>query len=312
MTGARANAIVQFPAGEMADDARSLLLNVARNVSRGEASLIDDTIAVAAAKARLAGNHWAFDAPSKAIEAWIAGMFPGYSEEELNRLRVAVVARFALEHSDVSHHLPASVLALYPVFFERLARFLANTANRIYKLDYYFKDVRYALGLTVPCGLLQIDLCYRVGPRLLLREVVHSRLARPGWDYVWSAAWGCWYNTHLDPREMDEFGEAGWTASFCRIAETLQLNRHICGAAGVSWFYDPAVERISPELAYLRRNQIENGAFSLGLGEAPQHTKNALHASRPRQLLYAEGKYAPVGFLMAWPRRPLIAWAVGK
>jgi hypothetical protein len=304
-----ASAPIPFTAGEIADSTRSLLLSVARNVSQREDALIGDTLAAAVVRARHAAKHWAFEAPSTVVEGWIVSLFPGYRDEELNRIRVAVLARLALEHSDVQDRLPVSVLCLYPGFFERLARFLANATTRSYKPDYYFKDVRYALGLTVPCGLQQIDLSYRIGPRLILREIAHSRLARLGWDYLWFSAWGRWYNTHLDPREMSEFGEAGWTASFCRIAEMLELNPHLCGAAGVSWFYDPAVGEISPELAYLRQNQMKNGGFSLRLGEAPQHTKNALYASRKRQQLYSEGTYKPAGFLVAWPRQALIAWA---
>jgi len=79
---------------------------------------------------------------------------------------------------------------------------------------------------------------------------------------------GRWYDTHLDPREMSDFNPMGWTASFCRIADMLEINRKVCGAAGVSWYYDPKVGEISPALAYLRSNQVDNGAFSLRLGPA--------------------------------------------
>jgi hypothetical protein len=139
--------------------------------------------------------------------------------------------------------------------------------------------------------------------------MLHTHLSQPGRDYLLSSAWGRWYNTHLDPRDMEEFNERGWIASFCRVAHMLELNRSVCGAAGVSWYYDPKVGEISPELAYVRRNQIENGAFSLRLGPAPQHTKNAIYASRVRQERYKRGDYLPMGFLIAWPRKPLIAWA---
>ncbi len=293
----------------MAEGTRSLLLEIALNVAPEENALLSAALPLTAAEARKTAGHWAFEAPSNAINDWIANAFPRYRDEELNRIRVAIVARLALDHCEIEDRLPPSVLGLYPSFYARLAGFLSNTTSRTYKPDFFCKDVRYALGLTVPCGLLQIDLRYRIGPRLVLREVIDSAPLRLGWDYLLSSAWGRWYNTHLDPREMGEFNPAGWTASFGRIAETLELNPHVCGAAGGSWFYDPVVGEISTELAYVRRNQIENGAFSIRLGEAPQHTKNALYASRTRQELYARGKYLPAGFLIAWPRRPLIAWA---
>jgi hypothetical protein len=305
----RMRATVRLPAGQMADAARSRFMELAQNLSAQEKALLDSSLPAAAAQARHAAGHWAFEGPSRAVEALVARLFPEHQIEELNRIRVAIIARLVLEHSEVEDQLPASVLSLYPAFFDRLAEFLAKTTSRSYRPDFFCKDVRYALGLTVPCGLLQIDLRYRIGPRLILREMIRSGLPKTAWDYVLSCAWGRWYNTHLDPRDMGEFNPAGWIASFCRVAEMLELNPTVCGAAGASWFYDPVVSEISPELAYVRRNQVENGAFSVRLGEAPQHIKNALFASRTRQELCDQGKYVPMGFLIAWPRRALIGWA---
>ena len=308
----RARAPVRFPAGEMTDATRSKFVELAQNVSSQENELLNISLPVTAAEARRSASHWAFEEPSRTVEALIERLFPDYRAEELNRIRVAVVARLVLEHSEVEDQLPASVLSLYPEFFERLSEFLAKTTGRTYKPDFFCKDVRYALGLTVPCGLLQIDLRYRIGPRLIVREMIRSRFPKPAWDYALSFAWGRWYNTHLDPRDMGEFNPTGWIASFCRVAEMLELNPSVCGAAGASWFYDPVVSEISPELAYVRRNQVENGAFTVRLGEAPQHIKNALFGSRARQELYERGKYAPTGFLIAWPRRSLLAWAANR
>jgi hypothetical protein len=291
----------------MTDATRSLFLDVAQNVSQKEDAELSAALPHAVARARAAAAHWDFGAPSKIVDGCIAGIFPAYRDDDLNRIRVAVVARLALEHSEVEDRLPASVLALYPSFLDRVARFLANTTGRTYKVDFYCKDVRYALGLTVPCGLLQIDLRYSIGPKLILREFMRSGLPQMSCDLL-PLVWGRWYNTHLDPRDMGEFNLGGWTASFCRIGETLELNSAVRGAAGASWFYDPMVSQISPELAYMRRNQISSGAFSFYLGDAPHHTKNALYASRIRQDLYAEGKYLPAAYLIAWPRRRLIDW----
>src|SRR5215831_10073232 len=246
----RPRAAIRGLVGDMTDAARARLAELAQNVSPKENGLLRASLHATAADARRAASHWAFEEPSRAVEAMIARLFPEYRAEELNRIRVAVVARLALDHSDVEDQLPASVLALYPAFFERISEFLTKTTSRTYRPDFFCKDVRYALGLTVPCGLLQIDLRYRIGPRLIAREMIRSGLPKPAWDYVLSCAWGRWYNTHLDPRDMSEFNPTGWIASFCRVAEMLELNPAVCGAAGASWFYDPKVSEISPELAY--------------------------------------------------------------
>jgi len=293
-------------------ETRSRLWDIANDASVEERVALNQGLAAAASAARAAAGHWSFEAPSKAIDDWISAAFPDRGSDDLTRIRKAVVASLALTHFEVEDRLPPSIAKLYPAFFDRFARFLSNPCMRQYKADFYRKDVRYALGLTVPCGLLQADLRYRIGPKLVLRDIVHSRSLLAGWDYISASAWGRWYNVHIDTREMRQFNLAGWTASFSCIAEMLEINRSVCGTAATSWYHDPVVGEISPDLAYLRRNQLENGAFSLWLGSAPHHTKNAIYGSPVRQRLYTEGRYLPSCYLIAWPRQILIAWAQSR
>src|SRR5215470_974196 len=133
---------LQSIAGEMTDATRSLFLGVAQNVSQKEDAQLSAALADAVARARAAAAHWDFEAPSKVVDGCIAGIFPAYRDDDLNRVRVAVVARLALEHSQVEDRLPTSVLALYPSFFDRVARFLANITGRTYKVEFFCKDVR--------------------------------------------------------------------------------------------------------------------------------------------------------------------------
>ena len=287
---------------------KARLTAIADDVTSDEGARLESGLPVAAPTARSAATHWDFDAPSYVIDSFISTAFPECPHDSLIRIHKAVVARLALEHFAPEDELAPSVIDRYPAFFERLAQFLSHSPDRGYRFGFFVKDVRYALGLTVPCGLVQLDLRYRIGPKLVLRDIRRSGSARVGWNYVAASAWGRWYNTHIDSRDMSEFSPTGWTQSFSRIADMLEINRAVCGAAGVSWYYDPKVGDISPNLAYLRRNQVENGAFSLRLGPGAQHTANALYASRPRQTLYEAGKYLPAGFLIAWPRSRLIAW----
>ncbi len=56
----------------------------------------------------------------------------------------------------------------------RTAAYL-EALSQPYALEYLGKDVRYALGLTVPCGTLCIDLQYTIGPKLVATAVVKKR-----------------------------------------------------------------------------------------------------------------------------------------
>src|SRR5215831_17237411 len=86
-----ARARVRFPAGEMTDSTRSRLIELAQNVSSRENGLLNGSLPSAAGDARRVASHWAFEAPSRAVEDLIKRLFPGHRAEELNRIRVAVV-----------------------------------------------------------------------------------------------------------------------------------------------------------------------------------------------------------------------------
>ena len=168
--------------------------------------------------------------------------------------------------------------------------------------------MRYALGLTIPCGAHQLDLRARIGAKLIMRDVVATRSAQSALAYAAALGWGRWYSNHLDLRAMKEFSPRGWTASFVRMAEMLALNPQVRGIAGMSWFYDPHVALISPHLAYIQ-TPMSHGAFLAKMGSDAHHIANATIRSSVRQKLYKEGKYLPTCYLLAWPRNALIAWA---
>ena len=61
-------------------------------------------------------------------------------------------------------------------------------------------------------------------------------------------------------RAVRDFNPAGWTAHSLRMAEVLKLNPDALGTVGAGWFYDPALEEVTPSLAYIRRTQVQFGA----------------------------------------------------
>jgi hypothetical protein len=291
---------------------RAQLIDVAGDVHPTEAALLRDRLPAAAARARAVSGHWDFAAPANALDSLLLnqGVFPeAVSESGRDRMRRAAVARCVLEHFRVDDRMPASVVSLYEEFWSRLGTFLTTAAPEGYDDDYFAKDVRYALGLTVPCGALQIDLSYSVGPKLILRDIRASRSLAAASAYLRARGWGRWYNDHLDLRDMSEFTPAGWTACFARFAEVLALNPTVRGVTGISWFYDPKVAEISPRLAYVQVTQTENGAFLANMGTDAHHVENATVRSPIRRRLYEEGKYLPTCYLLAWPRGPLLRWA---
>ena len=291
---------------------RSHLTMVACALSPDEARQFKRLLPGAARLARAMAHHWDFGAPAAVINALIEDTraFPRAVDcANKARLRRAAVARLALEFFHVDDALPQTVHQLYPDFASRLAKSLLSESWAPYEGDFFAKDVRYALGVTVPCGALQFDLYGRIGPKLVLRDVVARQSFASSLSYMTARGWGRWYAIHLDLRAMKEFNPEGWTASFARLAEVLKANGDVRGVCGASWFYDPKVAEITPHLGYVRQTPVRHGAFLAHMGTAPHHVENALVRSLARKKAYEEGRYLPTCYLLAWPRRALIAWA---
>jgi len=281
---------------------------VANSVSPGEQRQFIELLPHAASSARTAARHWDFLAPGSEIDRMLERAFPNFPKDKI-RLRKIAVARLALDHFEIPDSVPDCVLSLYPDFLRRLTKSVSETGAKAYEDEYFAKDVRYALGLTLPGGALQFDLECRIGPKLIVRDLAQTWRFRPAYLYLRSHGWGRWYNEHIDLRAMREFNPEGWTAHCILMAAVLRANPGCLGIMGAGWFYDPALAQISPGLAYIHETQTRHGAFLVRIGTAPHHIENALHKSATRRRLYEEGKYMPTCYLCAWPRAALLAWA---
>ena len=288
------------------------LVAVANEVSPEENREFRRLLPAVAAEARAAAGHWEFKSPANVVDRLIDDerAFPKSAEpRHRTRLRQAAVARLALGFFRLDDRVPDSVLRLYPEFFSRLATFLHDRVEGVYDDDYFAKDVRYALGLTIPCGALQFDLNGRIGPKLIARDLVATKSLRSTISYLASCGWGRWYSNHIDIRAMKQFAPEGWTASFATIAELLSLNPSVRGVAGVGWFYDPELARVSPRLAYIRETPVRNGAFLVRMKTQEHDVANALTRSPSRKKLHESGHYSPACYLLGWPRAALLDWA---
>ena len=262
----------------------------------------------AAAAAEASAPHWDFDQPAhRAEEALQAAFGPALTDDH----RRALVALWALEMPArvPAADLPPAVLELYPEWIQRLADFLTAAADP-YDRDFWAKDVRIALVLSVPGARTQmIDLSSPMGPGQVLRH------AREGWGwsvipaYAAAQAWKPWLEVHTESRELGDFNEAGWDRAWATAAEILKRRPHMAGMLGSSWFYDPPLEQISPRLAYLRLNPLKHGAFMVHQGPGEIHTIRAATSSPTRKALIEEGKYTARSWIVAWPRAALIRWA---
>jgi hypothetical protein len=94
--------------------------------------------------------------------------------------------------------------------------------------------------------------------------------------------------------------------------ELYQLYPQALGMFGASWFYDPALDEVSPKLSYLRTVPEKNGAFVIFINEGDDARENALQKSTSRRKLYDDGLYTPRHYMLIWPKKSQVKWALGK
>lgn len=84
----------------------------------------------------------------------------------------------------------------------------------------------------------------------------------------------------------------------------LAIYPSVRGMWGGSWFYDPALEEVSPRLSYLRKVPAENGAYVFYSNI--DIDGGALATSESRKKAYESGNYLPKSYSLMWPRRAML------
>jgi hypothetical protein len=209
--------------------------------------------------------------------------------------------------------LPEEIPALFADNFGRIARNIARDADPpgFYLYPGFSKELAICTMRLIPAGVQKVHLhglprrdVLPRSPRGLLRSL--GRLASLG-------GFQPLYEMHTDSRDvraMAQFHPAGWARFYQRAARLLERNPGVRGLFGSSWFFDPALAEVSPELAYLRTLVTDHGGWLVCLGACDRAAhEDALLRSPRRKEWFEQGRYHPRKYLVVWPRRELIAWA---
>lgn len=250
--------------------------------------------------------------PIKEVEGIFLKKAVHYSSADQIILKQALVAKMALHLPTIlkKMDLPASILALYPNAFGRLADFLKRAGNDPYDLtgEFFCKDIRFVLGLSIPNGTCVFDMISQIALPSVILSGFRSRSVAGILRYFLAGGPKPWFRAHIDSRYLTEVNEQGWDNFFLRLAELLERRKDIRGYVGTTWLYDPQVPKISPRLSYWQKYPGNGGAFLLKHGTQSSDIKHALKTSETRRRLYKEGKYTPTCYSMVWPRKELIGW----
>jgi len=140
----------------------------------------------------------------------------------------------------------------------------------------------------------------RGSSRLRLARYVLTRLG--GFKPIWS--------THLPQLPSGtHLTEAAFRHAHLEAARLLEHAPEIRGIASASWYYDPAMEDVSPHMAFARRIVVEHGGLTFEVPLQPATRDQALAASRARRSAAERGLYQPRNIARVWGRDPFLAWA---
>lgn len=204
--------------------------------------------------------------------------------------------------------LPPSVLALYPRELERILLRARGLERCELQDDTFLKDLAILTHRLIPVGAEFVDphsgvprsiawqLPWRERSRFIRLLAFQLRGFRP------------MFELHAHVLSLQDFNEDGWIATYHRLAELLALNPRFRGWMSASWFLDPALEGISPHLAYLRQFPCRHGASLFKVADDGAGRSGALSRSSTRQRLYQEGRYVPAIYMRVWPRSSVLRW----
>ncbi|HAJ92196.1 MAG TPA: hypothetical protein DCO71_06225 [Gammaproteobacteria bacterium] len=226
-----------------------------------------------------------------------------------NRLAIVEAIGDTLERLDHGHY-PRSIEVLFREWFRSLLEGLGREDEYFcLENDPFLKDMAVCCEKMVPVGGAWTIETSGISLRILLGRRPGHLIKRTSFVMRQARALKPFYQIHMAPRFADRFNEQQRTASYLRIAEMLRENTEIRGLIGISWYLDPALKTISPELSYLQDVPENNGAGIFSLAPLQGACRGALSGSSRRTRLYQEGKYIPRNAFIIWPREALLKWS---
>jgi len=231
-------------------------------------------------------------------------------EPRYNRLALVHAIQHSLENLG-QRGFPQDIEDLFVEWFHDVLEDTGWTEDNVFRLDYnpFLKDMAVCTGRMIPVGGAWTIELSGISRRFFFSGNPAQVLARIFFLSSRARAFKPFYQIHMALRFADRFNEDEREASYLRIAAMLKANPGVKGLIGSSWYLDPALKDISPELSYLQDLPENNGALIFPLDIPNRTIRAALVGSARRAQLYKEGKYKPKNAFIIWPRTALLAWA---
>jgi len=207
--------------------------------------------------------------------------------------------------------LPSRAMSDLERAFGRIVEQIRRGAKGYYAFDndLFMKDLQVCRLRLIPSGPEVIDLCSGVPRSILLSAGARQLLGGSLFFLFRARGLRPFLELHSHRWAMGEFNEPGYKRCYAVVAALMLAHPDSRGLLSKSWWHDPRVAEISPELTFLTDTPLENGARRFrGLSDA-NTIADATRFAPARKEAFEEGGYVPRNYLIVWPRRELLAWA---
>jgi len=217
--------------------------------------------------------------------------------------------RFKLDNAPL--RISRSVGDLYERELDRIKSVLdsADTEALSFNLNVRQKDLAILTFRLIPVGAEFAEPWSSIWKRRVLTSRASQFFKAFNFFILKKNGFSPYFQLHMHQESHEDFHEEGCMQTFRRLAELLEQNPGYKGWFSSSWLIDPALERISPHLSYLRTVPENNGGAIFYMDDDPTGKTGALATSNTRRRMFKSGLYQPRIYLRVWPRSSAIAWS---
>ena len=178
--------------------------------------------------------------------------------------------------------------------------------------DFANMDFIYDLGVcclkSLPVGGAWFIQVRRLGFRLVLTPNILRVIRILSYLIYETGGFRNFCVIHTFPRYLPRFNCQQMNLAYKHIGELLGSNSKIKAVYRRSWFLDPNLAAISPNLNYLRDIPLKNGATFFKTRLIEEDINLSLKYSPFRRKLYEAGKYFPAAYAYIWPRNEFLSY----
>ena len=224
------------------------------------------------------------------------------------------LAMLATLIADHDRRWPTSALEaqLEPCFIDSFHRILTAVARggaQSLRLDTdaFAKELAICLYRLIPAGGQLVDPGAAFPRGLLARRPTRETLAATGYLLFNARGFAPFALFHTSLFQRHWFTAAGWEFTFHCLPAVFRSFPRLKGLLAISWFCDPALREISPELDFVQDIPRRWGAVFLRVGPEPGANSDALLLSRHRRQLFEAGRYVPEKYAFVISRQDILA-----